>query len=94
MIRGHSFPKSPLSPGVPLEGTDTVAGLQQIARWKTAERFIETTGLHRGMQSFEINFQKLNALRELKFVLTASHHFGLQTHGSSMSDTRGHICIS
>ncbi len=48
MIGGHTFQKSPLSPGVPLEGSDTVAGLQQIARWTTAERFIETNGLHRG----------------------------------------------
>ena len=46
--RGHQYQRSPLSPGVPLEGSDTVLGLRQIDQLRRAEVLKQSLGVPGG----------------------------------------------
>ena len=46
--RGHQYQRSPLSPGVPLEGSDTVQGLRQIDHLRRTEMLKQSLGVPGG----------------------------------------------
>lgn len=48
MIKGHKFQRSPLSPVVPLEGSDTVLGLRQIDSLSKSENLKRSLGVSGG----------------------------------------------
>ena len=87
-LRGHQYQRSPLSPGVPLEGSDTVLGLRQIDQIRRAEVFKQSLGVPGGGRRAACNSPRTadKAIPSLYMVL--------QTTGSSTSDIRDPTCTS